>query len=120
MSIETLFPDGVTLIGLKRVDVPRRTLLGGKKLGGFDRAGVGAGGGPMARHGGAGRRLPSTGAAMLAFATQTQAELRDHFFPQIAFGDLDCYQCLVVLGKHAARHVLQIEEIKADPAIPAS
>jgi hypothetical protein len=64
--------------------------------------------------------LRTTRAATLAFATQTQANLRDHFFPHISFGDLDCYQWLIVLGQHGARHALQIEEIKADPAYPAS
>jgi DinB superfamily len=57
-------------------------------------------------------------ARTLAFAAETEADLRDHFFPHIAFGDLDCYQWLVVLGQHAFRHALQIEEIKADPAYP--
>lgn len=55
-------------------------------------------------------------ARTLAFAAGTEADLRNHFFPHIAFGDLDCYQWLVVLGQHAFRHALQIEEIKADPA----
>ena len=64
--------------------------------------------------------LRRTRAGTLAFAAETQAELRDHFFPHIAFGDLDCYQWLVVLGQHGARHALQIEEIKADPGYPAS
>ena len=58
-------------------------------------------------------------ARTIAFAGETQADLRNHFFPHIAFGDLDCYQWLVVLGQHAARHALQIEEIKAHPAYPA-
>src|SRR5579859_6496054 len=64
--------------------------------------------------------LRSTRARTVAFATETQADLRARFFPHIAFGDLDCYQWLVVLGQHGARHALQIEEIKADPAYPAS
>jgi len=64
--------------------------------------------------------LRRTRAGTVAFAAETQAELRDHFFPHIAFGDLDCYQWLVVLGQHGARHALQIEEIMADPAYPAS
>jgi hypothetical protein len=64
--------------------------------------------------------LRRTRAGTLAFAAETQAELRDHFFPHIAFGDLDCYQWLVVLGQHGARHALQIEEIMADPGYPAS
>jgi hypothetical protein len=64
--------------------------------------------------------LRNTRAATLAFAAQTQAELRDHFFPHIAFGDLDCYQWLVVVGQHGARHALQIEEIMADPGYPCA
>ena len=64
--------------------------------------------------------LRRTRAGTLAFAAETQAELRDHFFPHIAFGDLDCYQWLVVLGQHGARHALQIEEIMADPGYPGS
>jgi DinB superfamily len=64
--------------------------------------------------------LRRTRAGTVAFAAETQSELRDHFFPHVAFGDLDCYQWLVVLGQHGARHALQIEEIMADPAYPAS
>jgi len=59
-------------------------------------------------------------ARTLAFAAETQANLREHFFPHIAFGDLDCYQWLMLLGQHAYRHALQIEEIKANPAYPVS
>ena len=66
------------------------------------------------------QELRTIRARTIAFAGKTQADLRTHFFPHIAFGDLDCYQWLVVLGQHAARHALQIEEIKAHPAYPAS
>lgn len=54
------------------------------------------------------------------FAAKSDASLREHFFPHIAFGDLDCYQWLVVLGQHAKRHALQIEEVKADAMFPSS
>jgi hypothetical protein len=64
--------------------------------------------------------LRRTRARTVAFAAETQAPLRDHFFAHIAFGDLDCYQWLVVMCQHGARHALQIEEIKADPRYPAS
>jgi hypothetical protein len=64
--------------------------------------------------------LRKTRAQTIAFAADTQANLRDHFFSHIAFGDLDCYQWLVVLGQHGFRHTLQIEEIKAHPAYPAA
>ena len=59
-------------------------------------------------------------ARTLAFAAETQADLRSHFFPHIAFGDLDCYQWLLVLGQHASRHGYQIEEIKSHPAYPVA
>jgi len=58
-------------------------------------------------------------ARTVAFATEAEADLRDHFFPHIAFGDLDCCQWLMLLGQHTRRHALQIEQIKADPAYPA-
>src|SRR5579859_2161026 len=60
-----------------------------------------------------------TRAQTLAFAAETEAALRDHFFPHLVFGDLDCYQWLVLLGRHAYRHALQIEQIMADPNYPA-
>jgi DinB superfamily len=68
--------------------------------------------------------LRETRARTIAFASETfgsetQADLREHFFPHVAFGDLDCYQWLAVLGQHGFRHALQIEEIKADPAYPS-
>ena len=59
-------------------------------------------------------------ARTIGFAEECQADLRGHFFAHITLGDLDCYQWLLVLSKHAMRHALQIEEIKADPAYPAS
>lgn len=57
-------------------------------------------------------------AATLQFTADTQDDLTAHFFPHIAFGDLDCYQWLIVIGQHTLRHVRQIEEIKADPGFP--
>jgi hypothetical protein len=64
--------------------------------------------------------LQKTRAVTVTFVAQTEAKLRDHFFPHISLGDLDCYQWLVVLGQHSTRHTFQIEEIKADSAFPAS
>ena len=53
-----------------------------------------------------------------AFANTTQADLRSHFYPHQALGELDCYQWLVVLAQHAGRHAHQIEAVQADPAYP--
>lgn len=63
--------------------------------------------------------LRKTRARTMAFVAETQADLRSHFFAHVALGDLDCYQWLVVMSLHGARHALQIEEIKADLAYPA-
>ncbi len=52
------------------------------------------------------------------FAAGTGADLRSYFLPHAAFGDLDCYQWLLLLSLHGERHARQIEEIKADPAFP--
>jgi hypothetical protein len=58
-------------------------------------------------------------AETVEFAETTQAELRSHFFAHVTFGDLDCYQWLVVMGQHTLRHVEQIEEIKRAQQWPA-
>ncbi len=57
-------------------------------------------------------------ARSVAFATETDAELRDHFYPHQAMGDLDCYQWLVVMSQHGERHARQIEAVKASPGFP--
>lgn len=63
--------------------------------------------------------LRKTRVQTLAFVSETRSDLRNHFILHPAFGDLDCYQWLLLLGKHGDRHALQIEEIKANPAWPA-
>jgi len=54
------------------------------------------------------------------FAAETRADLRSYTHPHGAFGDLDCFQWLLLLGLHAERHARQIEEIKADAGFPAT
>jgi hypothetical protein len=52
------------------------------------------------------------------FTAATDADLRNYSAPHPAFGNLDCYQWLIVMSLHGERHARQIEEIKADPAYP--
>lgn len=61
----------------------------------------------------------NTRARTIEFVSSTQGDLRSHFFPHIAFGELDCYQWLMLLPKHCERHVAQIEEIKAHFGVAA-
>jgi hypothetical protein len=52
------------------------------------------------------------------FAATTHGDLRSYFHTHGAFGELDCYQWLIVLSLHGARHAQQIEEIQAAAAYP--
>lgn len=60
----------------------------------------------------------ATRARTAAFAAETPADLRRYFHTHGGFGDLDCYQWLVLLGLHSERHARQMEEIKADAKFP--
>jgi uncharacterized damage-inducible protein DinB len=60
----------------------------------------------------------STRTRTLEFVASAAGDLRSHFFPHMAFGDLDCYQWLMLLPVHCERHLAQIEEIKAEPDFP--
>ena len=48
----------------------------------------------------------------------TQADLRKYFSIHPLFGDLDCYQWLLLVAAHTDRHRAQIEEVIASPAFP--
>jgi hypothetical protein len=61
-----------------------------------------------------------TRARTAQFVADTEGDLRSYSIPHPAFGDLDCYQWLLVLGLHGERHARQIEEIKADPGYPCA
>ncbi len=54
----------------------------------------------------------------LKFAAETEADLRRYFHKHGGFGDLDCYQWLILLGLHSERHARQMEEVKADANFP--
>ena len=62
----------------------------------------------------------TTRRSSIEFCMATEGDLRGRFFAHIAFGDLDCYQWMLLLGQHTFRHVLQIEEIKANDTYQAS
>jgi uncharacterized damage-inducible protein DinB len=52
------------------------------------------------------------------FVASTQADLRRHFFPHRAFGELDLYQWLLLVAGHCDRHRAQSEEVMASPGFP--
>jgi uncharacterized damage-inducible protein DinB len=51
-------------------------------------------------------------------AASTDADLRKHFSTHPLFGELDCYQWLLLVAAHSDRHRAQIEEVVASPGFP--
>ncbi len=51
-------------------------------------------------------------------AATTECDPRQHFFAHRAFGDLDCYQWMLLVAAHGDRHRAQIEEVIASPNFP--
>jgi len=56
-------------------------------------------------------------ATMLAYAKSTNDDLRGH---RLLDTGTDLYQWLLEISTHSQRHILQIREIKANPAFPKS
>ena len=52
------------------------------------------------------------------FAASTQGDLRSYFHPHGALGEIDCYQWLILLSLHGARHAEQMQEVKSAPGFP--
>lgn len=56
--------------------------------------------------------------ATIAYVLSTNDELRGHFAPHAALGDLDAYQWLLFMSAHCERHVNQMKELMARPDFP--
>lgn len=54
----------------------------------------------------------------IEFASTTNADLRRHGMPHPFFGELDCYQYVLLISAHCQRHLAQAEEVMADPNFP--
>lgn len=57
------------------------------------------------------REFQTTRKRTIDFASATESDPRQHFFAHRAFGELDCYQWLLLLAGHGDRHRAQIEEV---------
>jgi uncharacterized damage-inducible protein DinB len=55
---------------------------------------------------------------LIAYVETTQDDLRSHFLAHRAVGLLDGYQWILLMAGHTERHVLQIEEVKAQAGFP--
>jgi len=56
--------------------------------------------------------------AHIAYVDQTQDDLRAHFTENRVVGEIDAYQWMLLISAHTERHVLQIEEVKANAKYP--
>lgn len=56
-------------------------------------------------------------AGHIAYIKETKDDLRNHF-AELPFGWVDSYQLLIFLSAHTQRHILQMEEVKANPNFP--
>jgi uncharacterized damage-inducible protein DinB len=52
------------------------------------------------------------------FVSSTNAPLRQFAFPHARFGQVDCYQWLLLVAGHGDRHRQQVEEVIADAGFP--
>ena len=53
------------------------------------------------------------------FVRTIEGDLRSHFHAHGFFGEIDCYQWLILMGLHSARHAEQMEEVRASQNFPA-
>ena len=56
----------------------------------------------------------------IAYALETQDELRHHMSPHPVFGAMDAYQWLVACALHVESHSHHMEEVKQDPKYPTA
>ena len=56
-------------------------------------------------------------AALIKYAKTSTEDMRNHIL-QTPIGTVDAYQMLLYISAHTKRHILQIEEVKANPAFP--
>ena len=55
--------------------------------------------------------------SLIKYAKTSTADMRNHVL-QMPIGNIDAYQMLLYISAHTKRHILQIEELKANPAFP--
>ena len=56
-------------------------------------------------------------ADLIKYAKTSTDDMRNHIV-QMPIGAVDAYQMLLYISAHTKRHILQIEEVKANPAFP--
>ena len=59
-------------------------------------------------------------ARTVAYVEQCSDDLRGFSAKHPLVGTLDCYQLLLIVALHPARHALQIHEVRSDPSFPKS
>jgi hypothetical protein len=73
--------------------------------------------GKYGSHAGALKEFVNKRKSNMQYIATTQDDLRNHY-AELPFGLVDSFQVLLFMSAHTERHVLQIEEVKADPNYP--
>jgi hypothetical protein len=55
--------------------------------------------------------------ANIEYIKKSQDDLRNRI-TTYSYGTVDLYQCILALAAHSERHIVQLEEVKADPNFP--
>lgn len=55
---------------------------------------------------------------LINYIKSTDDDMRNHIATQSPLGAMDAYQLILLISSHTKRHVLQINEIKADAGFP--
>lgn len=50
--------------------------------------------------------------------SNTDGDLRAHFFAHLVLGELDAYQWLLVIAQHTERHIAQMKTVMSDAGFP--
>ena len=56
-------------------------------------------------------------AGLIKYVKTSTEDMRNHVL-KMPIGDIDAYQMLLYISAHTQRHIMQIEEVKANPAFP--
>ncbi len=73
--------------------------------------------GKFGSHEGAVKEFIANRDGHVEYVKTTKDDLRDRY-QEMPFGMIDAYQVILFMAGHSARHVMQIEEVKANAAFP--
>jgi DinB superfamily len=56
--------------------------------------------------------------SIIDYLRVTRDDLKDRYFVHSSLGTINLYQAFLLIASHSERHIMQIEEVKANPGFP--